>query len=700
MLRSVALAMALLCILSTQAQINQLNPQGPAFYFTDAHLFNDQSLYLATGQPFIVKVPDLTDSASWGKNYGVIFTDSFDVNNFEVLTKSIFAVGPHFTRDGGQTFGHLHAPDDEEIYFNDGQDWAVIDDQRRLFYSDDAGSSWTKAPGNNWHFWNRSQNSLMFYRHTDTTAWQFANDSLYFIMRMRKEYAGFSTYTWMHQLDTSRFAFEQQQRVFIYDTFHHVLSMDTNHFFRANYTQVYIEGKRIVREEPAGKIQTAIAPQLNWTGKSPGYNGPSFGHSNGVSFYNSYLPFVPFGEGCLAYFRLNGNHRQLLGSNKHPGTGKIYATNDSDRFYAPTTNLHMTHAGRFFNSQGLAVGIDSSGRQFQHVTFDTGRSGLGYYYHQAAKSNDNAKTWTHYRSSADYATGSGTYDFRNLQYSVEGNCIWASVRESRFGHYDYVGREKSNGTLESAVINTAYFGSIFNHAQLLALNCDTAMIIIYGKAYYTDAGPDHFTSLNWSDTLDVYSLVHDGEKAVANTSAGFYTSPDLLNWIRVSSAVMKAPIMAVLDQGQYFGLHHYHLHYSRDSGQTTNKILLPWSPVESIAVANKTDLLLGGQNGQLYLLKNAATANITIGNEEVIPDDKAPEVVYFPNPAQSYFTLQWKEASAGRLQIFNLSGKEVRQLSFQKTNTLDLDISELERGIYIVKLEVDGRWEQIKLLVE
>lgn len=700
MLRSVSLIVIWLSLLNTQAQINQLNPQGPAFYFTDAHLFDDQSLYLATGLPFIVKVPDVTDSASWGKNYGVIFTDSFNVNEFQVLSKGIFAVGANFTRDGGQTFGHLHAPDDQEIYFNDGQDWAVINAQRQLFYTADAGNSWAQAPGSDWHFWNRSQNSLMFYRHTDTTAWQFTQDSLYFIMRMRKEYTGFSTYTWMHQLDTSRYAFEQQQRVFTYDTFHDVLSMDTNHFFNANYTQVYIEGKRITREEPAGKVQTAKAPQLNWSGKSPGYNGPSFAHSNGVSFYNSYLPFVPFGEGCLAYFRLNGNHRQLLGSNKHPGTGKIYATNDSDLFYAPSMNIHLPHSGRFFNAQGIVVDVDSSGRQFQHMAFDTGHSGLGFNHDQAFESNDNGKTWTPYRHSSDYVNGSGTYDFRELQYSLKGNCIWAAVRESRFGHYDYVGREKANGSLKSGVVNASYFGSLFHHNQLLALNCDTAMIIIYGKAYYTTTGPENFQATSWTDTLDVYSLVHDGNKVVANTSAGFYTSPDLQQWSRVSSAVMKAPIMAVLDQGQYFGLGHYHLHYSRDSGQTANKVLLPWSPVESIAVANNTDLLLGGQNGQLYLLKNAATANITIGDKEIEPDKKPTELVYFPNPAHAHFTLRWNEASAGRLLLFNLSGEQVRDMPFTKTKQLEINIGELESGLYIIKLQVNDTWEQVKMLVE
>lgn len=694
--RIFTLAAFFLSLLNASAQISRLNPQGPAFSFKDAHLFNDQSLYLATGLPFLVKVSDLNDTA-WRNNYQVIYTPDFNVEQLEVLSKSIFAVGPNVTKDGGKSFNKLRGSSDEEVYFKDGQDWVVIDNVRQIFYSNDAGNTWSQGPGNGYRFWNPTKNSLIFYRTTDTSAWQFTEDSLYHIMDLRKAYNGFHEYTWFHQLDTFRFAFEQQRRVFTYDTIRDSLSMDSSHFFTAPPTRVFIDGNRIIREEAGGAIKYAISPVLSWVGKSPGYNGPSFAYSNGVTFYNNYIPFVTFGEGNLGVFRLNGSHKFMLGENKHPLSGQVYATHDSTLFFSPPTYYNPNFRGKFFNAKGQVVANDSAQISFKRVAFAEGKPGLAFTAKDYYNSTDNGFTWTKKSAPQNFIDGPRPGSFREMHYAENSQCLWVLCEEDNLGKSLHIGREKPGGAVVKEALGTDP-GDEELLNKLLALNCDTAALANYGILRVSTSGPSGFTKPAWANNIYVYSLAYDGSQAIMAADSGIYKSSDLVNWTKYSSAVFPAPLMAIMEGGNYFGVQDYHLYFSRDSGQNVSKVLLPWSPIGSIAIANKTDLLMGGENGQLYLFRNAATANVFVGEEQ--QQEMAASLIYFPNPAHDFFTLQWKEAGAGRLQIFSISGEQVRELPFSKTDRLELNISDLKTGIYIIKLEVGGEWEQVKLFVE
>jgi hypothetical protein len=63
--------------------------------------------------------------------------------------------------------------------------------------------------------------------------------------------------------------------------------------------------------------------------------------------------------------------------------------------------------------------------------------------------------------------------------------------------------------------------------------------------------------------------------------------------------------------------------------------------------------------------------------------------IVYPNPAQSTFNIDFKNATTGSVRIFDLNGKEVYKASINSVNQL-IDCSSLNNGLYIVQIEANG----------
>ncbi len=61
----------------------------------------------------------------------------------------------------------------------------------------------------------------------------------------------------------------------------------------------------------------------------------------------------------------------------------------------------------------------------------------------------------------------------------------------------------------------------------------------------------------------------------------------------------------------------------------------------------------------------------------------------YPNPAQSTFNIEFKNATTGSIRIIDLNGKEVYNTTINSMNQL-IDCSQLNNGLYIVQIEANG----------
>ena len=69
----------------------------------------------------------------------------------------------------------------------------------------------------------------------------------------------------------------------------------------------------------------------------------------------------------------------------------------------------------------------------------------------------------------------------------------------------------------------------------------------------------------------------------------------------------------------------------------------------------------------------------------------------YPNPASGFVHLS---LPVGQLQVYDLTGKLIKNYTTEELKSKSLDISGLSKGLYIIKAEKDGKTEISKLIVD
>lgn len=89
-----------------------------------------------------------------------------------------------------------------------------------------------------------------------------------------------------------------------------------------------------------------------------------------------------------------------------------------------------------------------------------------------------------------------------------------------------------------------------------------------------------------------------------------------------------------------------------------------------------------------------SSSNCTILNTDTFLVDK---IAVYPNPAKNKIQFSNIDAVSAEIRIFNVLGKQVFHQSKIKENTLD--ISSFNKGVYLVKINVDGKTKTQKLVI-
>ncbi|MGB0403893.1 MAG: T9SS type A sorting domain-containing protein [Salibacteraceae bacterium] len=75
-------------------------------------------------------------------------------------------------------------------------------------------------------------------------------------------------------------------------------------------------------------------------------------------------------------------------------------------------------------------------------------------------------------------------------------------------------------------------------------------------------------------------------------------------------------------------------------------------------------------------------------------------ISFFPNPAQSEISILGLTKSEATISIYDISGKIVNSFSIEFSETHQMDVSSLEKGVYILRVTQDGQTQTMKLVKE
>lgn len=116
-----------------------------------------------------------------------------------------------------------------------------------------------------------------------------------------------------------------------------------------------------------------------------------------------------------------------------------------------------------------------------------------------------------------------------------------------------------------------------------------------------------------------------------------------------------------------------------------------------------SEILFDGETEPVFSEASTYISEIALSTEQAGLDSK---IILFPNPAQKNLSISLNEYGiiVESVTLVDLSGKIVKNLSGSSVNGyrefLHLDVSDLERGVYIVNLETNGPMLQTKVVIE
>jgi hypothetical protein len=109
---------------------------------------------------------------------------------------------------------------------------------------------------------------------------------------------------------------------------------------------------------------------------------------------------------------------------------------------------------------------------------------------------------------------------------------------------------------------------------------------------------------------------------------------------------------------------------------------------------NPADYPFGqGPQGDAIRIYNYVRLVRTITSDDGIkPNDLENHLQLYPNPARTYITLNTKDefGIATNINVLDMAGKNVMQIKTDVKNNFSVDISSLEKGMYLMKIETEN----------
>ena len=105
-------------------------------------------------------------------------------------------------------------------------------------------------------------------------------------------------------------------------------------------------------------------------------------------------------------------------------------------------------------------------------------------------------------------------------------------------------------------------------------------------------------------------------------------------------------------------------------------------------------------NSAYYFIDDVSVIDCTVGINEV--NDNKDVGRLYPNPANTvvYYENVLGEDESGKIKLMDMLGKEIKEHNLTKgSNLISIPVSDLSKGIYMVKVEITGRNNEIVKLI-
>jgi photosystem II stability/assembly factor-like uncharacterized protein len=301
------------------------------------------------------------------------------------------------------------------------------------------------------------------------------------------------------------------------------------------------------------------------------------------------------------------------------------------------------------------------------------------------KSTDNGQTWVSSALSTRYA----------YRFAEGGNNIYVGVDAGVF-------RSTNNGASWGVFANGIPAQTVVMDLLVLGSNIYGCLAAGMGGAPGVYKSP--LSSSNWvisSNGLTPYTphcIEAIGSALFAGTERGVFKSTDFAaTWRRWDAGIETLEVFDLLavDSNLYAATEQgVWVNYSGDSVWTEFNMNLPTGTVNRLA-KNATKLF-------------AATSGLSVWQFPLSPvGTDAPDIEndaldIFPNPASGEFYLQGTMFDVGdEVGVFDLSGKEIFRAKFTvAASTLKLHTSNLENGVYFLRVKSEGNIFTRKLIVQ
>ena len=286
------------------------------------------------------------------------------------------------------------------------------------------------------------------------------------------------------------------------------------------------------------------------------------------------------------------------------------------------------------------------------------------------------------------------------------------------------------------------FGFEINGTELGVINTDANKMITTADHFETldtIVAPGYATDFKYNDLL---LGVADSNLAISNDSGRNWSLKPIPNSITLSSAVSVNPSTVLVLDHDYNSFNEKYVHVSQNLGETwkrfylgpkeleifskieflndsfgiavgsyANRPIVTWTEDQGqhwdtlriptnhysydIEIVSGSTALLAMPNGLLLKLNLNELPEPSFLSVEETPN---AEFKVYPNPVQQTLHLELKHPEEINLQCFSLEGRSIFKKSYSNSSFIDIDVSDLEVGLYILSIESESASEVFRFV--
>jgi hypothetical protein len=219
-------------------------------------------------------------------------------------------------------------------------------------------------------------------------------------------------------------------------------------------------------------------------------------------------------------------------------------------------------------------------------------------------------------------------------------------------------------------------------------------------SFYIDTIPQYYGDPSTGSTATSDLLISSNNQfyqlGYIQSRSGNFTTPEYQEWIKKSSIFKYVKTINIVGNGTINTKGGFTQLIANITPTDANNKQILWSINDTnLATITQTGLVTAKANGTVIVTTTAAdgggakaTKTITISNQNVGINEVnlSNQIVVFPNPAIDKLTITTtNNLTIQQLQLLDISGKIIESYD----NTMYMNISQLENGIYILQIQTN-----------